>query len=272
MPIRFGTYNIRNGRNGGLESAIRGVSKANMDLGIFQEIKCTDGIYTHESAGYSVVATDVPSQHCGRVAVFYRPSPHFAVEVVRQFGPNVVGFHLATGARRWYIIGCYLVPDNTSTIESVVVGRRTAGAGRSKHDADGAREQPEGNGHCGGADRSGTRGHGNALPPAPAQMGQGKEDVEHGQGGEVSPIPDGLHPRDRPSSLLERVCLGLTTQHRSLYGDGLPSQRPQEGTNKIPHGAQATSPPTTIRPHAGGWDICGPTEGRAKTTCKGEKE
>ena len=24
------------------------------------------------------------------------------------------------GARRWYIIGCYLAPDDTSTIESVV--------------------------------------------------------------------------------------------------------------------------------------------------------
>ena len=61
MPIRFGTYNIRNGRNGGLESALQGMSQANMDLGIFQETKCTDGIYTRESAGYRVVATDAPS-------------------------------------------------------------------------------------------------------------------------------------------------------------------------------------------------------------------
>ena len=36
VTIRFGTYNIRNDRNGGLESALRGVSQANMDLGIFQ--------------------------------------------------------------------------------------------------------------------------------------------------------------------------------------------------------------------------------------------
>ena len=42
------------------------------------------------------------------------------MEAVRQFGPNVVGFQLATGARWWYIIGCYLAPDDTSTIESVV--------------------------------------------------------------------------------------------------------------------------------------------------------
>ena len=39
---------------------------------------------------------------------------------MRQFFPNVVGFQLETGARRWYIIGCYLDPDETSTIESVV--------------------------------------------------------------------------------------------------------------------------------------------------------
>ena len=33
-PIRFGTYNIRNGRNGGLESALRGMLLVNVDLGV----------------------------------------------------------------------------------------------------------------------------------------------------------------------------------------------------------------------------------------------
>ena len=116
MPIRFGTYNIRNGRNVGLESALRGMSQANMDLGILQETNCTDGIYTRESAGSRVVATDTPSRHCGGVALFYRPSPLFSVEAVREYRPNVMSFKLATGARRWYIIGCYLAPDNTLTI------------------------------------------------------------------------------------------------------------------------------------------------------------
>ena len=120
MPIRFGTYNIRNGRNGGLESALRGMSQAKMDLGIFQETKCTDVIYTRKLAGYSVVATDAPIRHRVGVAIFYRPSPLFTVEAVRHFGPNVIGFQLATGARWWYIIGCYLASDDTSTIESVV--------------------------------------------------------------------------------------------------------------------------------------------------------
>ena len=100
MPIRFGTYKFLNGRNGGLETALQGMAQANMDLGIFQETKCTDGIYTRESAGYSVVAIDAPIRHRGGVAVFYQPSPHFSVEAVQQFVPNVVGFQLATGARR----------------------------------------------------------------------------------------------------------------------------------------------------------------------------
>ena len=65
------TYNICNGLNGGLEAALRGMSQANTDLGILQETKLTDGIYTREMAGYSVIATDAPSRHRGGVALFY---------------------------------------------------------------------------------------------------------------------------------------------------------------------------------------------------------
>ena len=70
MPIKFGTYNIRNGRNGGLEAALRGMEQANLDMGILQETKITDGVYTRASASYRVVATDAPSQHRGEIAMF----------------------------------------------------------------------------------------------------------------------------------------------------------------------------------------------------------
>ena len=75
-----------------MELELRGMSQDNMELGIFQENKLTNGVYTHGSAGYSVVATDVPSRHRGRVAVFYQPSTCYEVKSVQQFGPNVVGF------------------------------------------------------------------------------------------------------------------------------------------------------------------------------------
>ena len=117
--IRFGTYNICNGRKGGPEAALQRISQANMDLGILQETKLTDGIYTRGSAGYSVIATDAPSRHRGGVAIFYRLAPHFVVEAVEKFVPNVIGFQLATGARRWYILGVYFSPEDTTTMERV---------------------------------------------------------------------------------------------------------------------------------------------------------
>ena len=70
--IRFVSYNIRNGRNGGLESVLRVMDKSNLDLGILQETKLTDGVYTCRSAGYSVVDTDAPRQHHGRVMMLYQ--------------------------------------------------------------------------------------------------------------------------------------------------------------------------------------------------------
>ena len=48
--------------------------------------------------------------------MFYREVAGFAVEEVRQYGPNVLSFEVVSGRRRWYIIGCYLSPDDAQTI------------------------------------------------------------------------------------------------------------------------------------------------------------
>ena len=60
-PLRFGLYNIRNSRKGGLTLALRGMAQANLDLGVLQEIKITNGVYTCGSDVYSVVAMEAPS-------------------------------------------------------------------------------------------------------------------------------------------------------------------------------------------------------------------
>ena len=36
---------------------------------------------------------------------------------MEKFGTNVIGFQLATGARRWYIVVVYLAPEYTTTME-----------------------------------------------------------------------------------------------------------------------------------------------------------
>ena len=49
--IHFGSYNIRNGRKGGLKSTLQGVSQSNADLGVFQKPNVTNVIYMRESGG-----------------------------------------------------------------------------------------------------------------------------------------------------------------------------------------------------------------------------
>ena len=124
MPIRFVSYNILNFQNGGLESALRGMYQANLDLGVLQETNIMDVVYTCGLYDYSPIATDVSNQHRGGVAVFYWASLRFAVEAIHQFDPNIVIFQMVMGEWRWYILRCYHAPNNDSTIESVVASLR----------------------------------------------------------------------------------------------------------------------------------------------------
>ena len=101
-----------------------------MDLGLLQETKLTDGIYTRRTAGYSVIATDAPSRHRGGVALFYRSKPHFVVEAVERCGPNVMDVQVATGEQQWYIVGAYVAPEDKETMETVVAANREEATGR----------------------------------------------------------------------------------------------------------------------------------------------
>ena len=60
---------------------------------------------------------------------------------------NVGGFQMATGERRCYIIGYYISPDDTSTIESVIAALRECPQGSNllvAGDLNTNREAPEG--------------------------------------------------------------------------------------------------------------------------------
>ena len=90
-----------------------------MDVGVFQDTKLTEGIYTRKSDGYKVVAMLAPIRQQGGVALFYWDSPVFAVKAIHQFGANVITCQMETGERHWYIVGCYLAPGDRTTIRGV---------------------------------------------------------------------------------------------------------------------------------------------------------
>ena len=55
--IRIATLNIRFGRAGGLETAIRTLLQGNIGIRVLQDTKLTGGIHTQRSLGYTVWET-----------------------------------------------------------------------------------------------------------------------------------------------------------------------------------------------------------------------
>ena len=86
--------------DGALELALREVDQYNLDLGVFQDTKVTDGIHMRASAVYCVFVTNTLSRNRrGGVAIFYQDAPHFKVKALQLHGPNMLGSKVASGGQ-----------------------------------------------------------------------------------------------------------------------------------------------------------------------------
>lgn len=114
-----GTWNIRDGRGGGLEAACRALEAANIDVCVLQETKISNGIHTRYSSGYYVACSVAPNPHQGGVALCYRDHAGYELEEHKFYGPNVLSFRLIVGKIKFYCIGCYIAPtdDREETLD-----------------------------------------------------------------------------------------------------------------------------------------------------------
>ena len=90
-----------------------------VDIAIIQETKLTGCIYTRFSSGYTVVATDAPSAHQGGIALCVRENDIFEVEETKIWHPNVLSFELVTGVDRYFVVGCYIPPDDLVPLDHI---------------------------------------------------------------------------------------------------------------------------------------------------------
>ncbi len=95
------TYNICNGCNGGLESALREMEAMDVDIGVFLESKVTNRIYTQSLSGYSIVASNTFSTHQGGNTLFWQPNKSYEVKDWQIRGPNVMSFTIFTGSQQF---------------------------------------------------------------------------------------------------------------------------------------------------------------------------
>lgn len=118
--IKVATYNIKNGRNGRVESVLRALDQMNLDLALITETKLTDDKYTKLSSGYLVFATTAASPHQGGIALVHRQGENWQVESEKCHGPNTISFELVSGGKRFSCVGTYIPPKDTTTIMHVV--------------------------------------------------------------------------------------------------------------------------------------------------------
>ena len=121
--IRITSWNIENGRKENIQSACRALDSLGVDIGFLQETKLTDDTFTpqfSQCGGYKISATNAPSKHQGGVAFCWRKKSNmFIVKEEKKWHPNVMTIHVVTRKIRYYIVGCYLPPDDLETLEYV---------------------------------------------------------------------------------------------------------------------------------------------------------
>lgn len=117
--VALALFNIRSGRNGGLEAALRAMNQLGVDIGFLMETKLTGGIYTRHSSGYDVLASTATSSSSGGIALFWRGNISYEVEETRIWGPNVISLHLMMGSIRFFVVGCYIPPNDLEALACV---------------------------------------------------------------------------------------------------------------------------------------------------------
>jgi hypothetical protein len=79
-------YNIRNGQNGGLESALRAMAEMDIDFRILVETKITAGIYTCFLSSYNIFASNAVSVRQGEIALLWNPNKLYETKEWRMRG------------------------------------------------------------------------------------------------------------------------------------------------------------------------------------------
>ena len=97
--MAIATWNIRSGRNGGLEVAAQALDQMGVGVAVVQETKVMDGKHTRCTSGYKVIALSTPSWRQGGIALLWKDeNAAFKVEVARIRMTNVLTFQLVTGS------------------------------------------------------------------------------------------------------------------------------------------------------------------------------
>ena len=200
-------------RNEVINSALRGLDQANLDLRVFQETKVPDGIYTRVLAGYRIFVTASLICHQGVFGCLLQGRSPFSGRDATASQAKHPEF---TGGFRRVALVLYQVPPGplrhgyhqTRSCDHRPAPQRIGAASSRvlQHQSGAARgEHPRRRDRGGYCDLRARRSF-YALPPAPQIMSAGREDVDHSPSRERGAVLDGLPSGNGPPSVPECLC------------------------------------------------------------------
>ena len=104
-----------------MAAAAKGLRQMGVGCAVLTETKLTDDRYPKFVQGYHVIASRAASPQQGGVALLWRESEAlgFLVEAVNVVSPNVLTFQLVTGGVRFYVMGAYIPPADTTGVDDL---------------------------------------------------------------------------------------------------------------------------------------------------------
>jgi hypothetical protein len=87
---------------------------------ILTEMKITVDRNPKLTSGYKVISLKAMTNKQGGIALVWKEGhSSFEVEAVRVVTPNLLTFQLVTGYKRFYVMGIYIPPTNTTGVDAL---------------------------------------------------------------------------------------------------------------------------------------------------------
>jgi hypothetical protein len=87
---------------------------------ILTEMKIMDNRYPKLTLGYKVISSKATTNKQGEIALVWKEGhSSFEVEAARVVTPNLLTFQLITGHERFYVMGIYIPPNDTTGVDAL---------------------------------------------------------------------------------------------------------------------------------------------------------
>jgi hypothetical protein len=114
------TWNTRCGQNTGLTSAAKGLAQMGVNCAVLTEVKIMNDKYPRCASRFKIILLKVTSHSQGGIALLWNKGhASFEIKAAIIVTPNLLSFQLVMGYERFYMMGTYIPPNDTTGVDAL---------------------------------------------------------------------------------------------------------------------------------------------------------